>query len=71
MSRKPKYQLSTMNVGDQFQINTTNETSQKDVHCLRSAISQFKRLHNKKDATYEISLLQNDQKHQIVCKRTF
>jgi len=66
MSRKPKYELSTMEIGDKIKINTTPETSQKDVHCLRSAISQYRRLYNKPEIKYEISL--KDDK-LITCKR--
>jgi hypothetical protein len=66
MSRKPKYELATMEVGHKIKINTSPETSQKDVHCLRSAISQYRRLHNKPDVKYEISLKEDKL---ITCKR--
>ncbi len=67
MSRKPKYQLSNLEIGEKFKVKTTPLTSQKDVHCLRSAISQYKRLYNKSDQTFGINL--SADKNTIVCQR--
>lgn len=65
MSRKPKYDLAAMNVGDKIKIPTNSETAQNDLHRLRSAISQYKRLHNKPDVSFKISL----NVKFVVCER--
>jgi len=66
MSRKPKYELSTMNVGEKIKVDTTPETHKRDVHRLRSAISQYIRLNDKTGVSYEITV---KEEKQILCKR--
>lgn len=64
MSRKPKYDFANLKVGAKIKVETTPETSAIDIHRMRSAISQFKRLHQR-DASFQITLKANT----ITCKR--
>jgi hypothetical protein len=54
-----------MNVGDVIKVPTTEQTVQNDLHRLRSAISQHKRLYQKPDIAFKITTY----KKNIVCER--
>lgn len=65
MSNKTqKYGFANLKVGGKIKLTTTPETSAIDIHRLRSAISQYKRL-REPDASFEITQKGN----LITCKR--